>query len=112
MLHQHRSRCLEGLCRRRSIGFITGASIAAARAVQIASIFSANEHTSSGAGVSAAAGSSPQSASSPATAINVLLRGSNFSAELGSNLLDQIADQMSDGGGRGLVRVIRESVRT
>ena len=84
--------------------------VAATGAANVANILSTSETSTSVPGnssASAASGSSGSSAT-PRQAVNISLRGGQlFSTDMVEELLNQMADAMSDGAGSRLINVVR-----
>lgn len=90
-------------------GFASAAAIGISGAAQIASILSAKPGSASTASV-------PSSAPTPTTAaagggsqqaVNITLRGENFSRASVERLIGDIADVLKDGGGSGFIKVVK-----
>lgn len=89
--------------------FINAGIVAATGAANVANILSTNDHSTSVPG-SGSGGAAPAAAAAaaPRQAVNISLQGASlFSTDMVEQLLNQMADAMSDGAGSRLINVVR-----
>ena len=88
--------------------FINAGIVAATGAANVANILSTNDHSTSVPGSGSGGAAPAAAAAAPRQAVNISLQGASlFSTDMVEQLLNQMADAMSDGAGSRLINVVR-----